>query len=247
MKPIEDSIAEAMSVKDKELLPHLPYILQDFWEMGTYPDIIIELIRRNSAESKGKRLLDLGCGKGAVCIAAAKELACQCHGVDAISDFLEEGRRKAEGLGVEDLCVFEEADVRERVKELNGFDVIVLGSIGQVFGDHNETLTTLKGCLADGGFIIIDEGYHDSSEPISEQARQAGMRIKDEYVIVDKGALKKEYEKELDMLTRRCLELARIYPDKEELFKSYIISQMMEYQIMESVYINSAMVFEPMY
>ncbi len=245
MKPIEDSVAEAMSVKDKELLPHLPYILQDFWEMGTYPDVIIELIRRNKAEPEGASLLDLGCGKGAVCISAASKLGCRCMGVDAIPEFIGEAMSKAKELGVEGLCSFEEADIREKVKELRDYDVIVLGSIGQVFGDHKDTLSALKGCLAEDGLIIIDEGYHDISEPIGQQANEAGMRIIDEHVLTDKDALKKDYERELDMLTRRCLELVEMHPDKEELFKSYIISQMMEYQMMESIYVNSAIVFKP--
>jgi hypothetical protein len=35
MKSLEESVKAAMDVTDKELLPYLPYILQDFWEMGS--------------------------------------------------------------------------------------------------------------------------------------------------------------------------------------------------------------------
>jgi len=41
MKTIEETIAAAMDITEKELLPFLPYILQDFWEIGADPDTII--------------------------------------------------------------------------------------------------------------------------------------------------------------------------------------------------------------
>jgi len=35
MKTLEESIATAMDAQDTAIVPFLPYILQDFWEIGT--------------------------------------------------------------------------------------------------------------------------------------------------------------------------------------------------------------------
>lgn len=56
------------------------------------------------------------------------------------------------------LCSFETGDIRKKIKELNNFDIIILGAIGQVFGDYFTTLTILDRCLNQNGIIIIDDG-----------------------------------------------------------------------------------------
>ena len=46
------------------------------------------------------------------------------------------------------LCSFETGDIRKKIKELNNFDIIILGAIGQVFGDYFTT----------GNMVSIREG-----------------------------------------------------------------------------------------
>jgi hypothetical protein len=45
MKTLEESIATSLDCSEEPLLPYLPYILQDFWEIGASPEVIIDLIR----------------------------------------------------------------------------------------------------------------------------------------------------------------------------------------------------------
>ena len=70
---------------------------------------------------------------------------------------------------MEHLCEFEKGDIRERGKDLQGYDVIILGSIGPVFGDFHTTLTILSKCIHENGIFIIDEGYMDDNSPFHER------------------------------------------------------------------------------
>ena len=82
MRPIEESVVIAMDGKDKHLYPYLPYILQDIWELGASPEIIINLIKMHKSDFENIKILDLGSGKGVVSIKIAKELKCHCFGIE---------------------------------------------------------------------------------------------------------------------------------------------------------------------
>jgi cyclopropane fatty-acyl-phospholipid synthase-like methyltransferase len=163
LKTIEESVVIAMDGSDKELYPFLPYILQDLWEIGADPDAIIKLITKNFDNFSDLKVLDLGCGKGAVSVKVAKKLGCTCYGIDAITEFIEFAQQKANEFKVNHLCIFETGDIREKVKYLSGFDLIILGAIGPVFGDYFTTLTTLSKCINKKGIFIIDDGYIDDN------------------------------------------------------------------------------------
>ncbi len=45
MKTIEESVVIAMDGAESNLFPYLPYILRDLWEIGSSPEVIIELIQ----------------------------------------------------------------------------------------------------------------------------------------------------------------------------------------------------------
>ncbi len=47
MKDLNKSIIESLDGRDDELLPHIPYILQDLWEIGANPVKIISQIIDN--------------------------------------------------------------------------------------------------------------------------------------------------------------------------------------------------------
>ena len=61
----EEKLARSLSWETTELLPFLPYLLQDFWELGSDPDVMTELIEKYAGASEKIRILDLACGKGA--------------------------------------------------------------------------------------------------------------------------------------------------------------------------------------
>lgn len=240
MRSLDDCVLTAMDCKDRELLPYLPYILQDFWEIGSEPEVMIRLIKKHLQVENTFNVLDLGCGKGAVSVTVAKKFKCECFGIDAIPDFISFSASKADEYGVGNLCKFEVGDIREMVKTLGKYDVIIIGAIGQVFGNYYETLTILNNNLKDEGVFIIDDGYiddesafkHDqvySKSELNRQFTDAGMQLIDEYVASEEDTVVVSYEKDYDNLLKRCEELIELYPDKAEIFSEYSNQQRIEY------------------
>lgn len=252
MKTLEESVVSAMDGSDPALLPWLPYILQDIQEIGTSPEIVVELIRRHTSDFSRLKLLDLGCGKGAVSIQAAAELDCTCFGIDAIPEFIAEAQSRARELGVAHRCDFEVGDLRTRIATLEPFDVIILGAIGPVLGDYFETLTALKPCLKPKGLVIVDDGYYpeDSLEShpliqkgsaVLDQITAAGMQLIDE-IVIPPDVMKQSDADIFGKLKQRCLELAEQQPVQKNLFLEYIRQQEAENNVLEGEVICAVLV-----
>ncbi|WP_298647093.1 class I SAM-dependent methyltransferase [uncultured Proteiniphilum sp.] len=252
---IEESVVTAMDGDDAEIFPYLPYILQDFWEIGSSPSDMIELIEKHTNDYSGLKVLDLGCGKGAVSIRIAEKLESKCWGFDGVCEFIEEANRKAKEYKVKSLCHFEKADIRDKINELRRFDVIILGAIGQVFGDYYATLTKLKNCLEPNGIILIDDAYIDDlstfnysalfkKNELLRQISEAGMELIDEKIASDPEEIKSEHEQEFDYITFRCNELIKKHPEQKSLFENYMKKQREEYEVLENCVVCLTMVIK---
>lgn len=233
---LDESIARAMDGgSDGRIVPFLPYIFQDVWELGAIPGTVIGIVRRHARDLPRLRVLDLGCGKGAVSVRLAEALGCRCLGLDGIREFIQFAEAKAAEAGVGHLCRFEVADIRVRIEALGCFDVIVLGAIGPVFGDYRATLGTLAPHLAEGGLVVVDDGYlpDDSSRAhpqvlkrgdLLRQIASAGMRIVEEVPVADEEL--ERLDRTLSLaLERRCAELMTKFPDEKALFEDYVRRQ----------------------
>ncbi len=254
MKSIEESAVTALDGSDTEIFPFLPYILQDLWEIGSDPLMIIEAIEKHTGQPSTLEILDLGCGKGAVSIRVAEKLYCRCLGIDAIKEFIQEANKKASKYGVANLCTFEQADIRKRIDTLASYDVVVLGSIGPVLGDCYSTLTRLSKVLKQGGIIIFDEGYilPDSDyvhpqimrkDAILKQIKDAGMNLIDE-LFGPPDAIRTSDDLIFDKIEHRCKELIQKYPNKRSLFEDYIKKQIEENDVLENRIVCSTMVIK---
>ncbi len=252
IKTIEESVVRAMDGTDKELFSFFPYILQDLWEIGTNPETIIRLISRYFNNHHNLKILDLGCGKGAVSVKVSKALGCRCYGIDAIPEFIEYARQKADEFNVSHLCTFQTGDIREIINERTGYDVVILGAIGPVFGDYYTTLTILKKCINKNGIFIIDDGYIDDNSNFShplmykkssilQQIKEAGMELV-ECDISDSEDIKDSDDHIFENLKKRCQELIAKYPDKELLLLDYIQKQEIENDVLENKIVGATMV-----
>ncbi|MDO8899682.1 MAG: class I SAM-dependent methyltransferase [Bacteroidales bacterium] len=255
MKTIEESVSAAMDVREVELLPFLPYILQDFWEIGSDPDTIIALIEKHGKGHKHIKVLDLGCGKGAVSVKVAKKFGCNCHGIDAVPAFIDYAIDKAKEYNISELCTFEVGDIREKVLHLKDFDVVILGSIGQVFGDYAETLAAISPCLSDQGLIIIEDAYVDDASSFShpqllkkqvmhDQIAGAGMDIIAEIVEQVDENLLESYNLQQANIDQRCNELMVQQPEMAGVFQRYAERQKEEYNNLSENMICVAMVLK---
>ena len=251
MSTVEESVVMAMDGASSNLFPYLPYILQDLWEIGTSPEIVLTLVKKYTTDSSNLRVLDLGCGKGAVLIKLAKEFGCYCYGVDAVEEFIEEAKNKAKEFNVDEYCCFACGDIRVEISDFRDYDIIILGSIGPVLGDYHSTLTKVSECIKENGLIIIDDGYIDDSSEYSHpliekksvilaQISDAGMRLIGE-IIIDKSEIKAADEYIYRNIKRRCQELVEEHPDKRKLFIDYISKQEEENKVLEEKVICSTM------
>ena len=254
MKSLEESVVISMDGSDKELFQYLPYILQDLWEIGSDPEAIIRLISKQFTKYDDLKVLDLGCGKGAVSVKLSQKLGCNCYGIDAIPEFTAFARQKAAQYKVNHLCTFETGDISEKVKDLVGYDIAILGSIGPVFGDYFTTLSTLSNCINEKGIFIIDDSYisdgSDYSHPlifkkssILQQIEKAGMKLI-ENDIMDREDIKDSDDFIYDKLKKRCYELIEKHPEKENLFLDYIKKQEIENDILENKVIVTTMLIK---
>lgn len=252
MKTVEECVVNAMDGSDKELFYFLPYILQDIWEIGTDPEIIIKMIRRHFTKYDNLRVLDLGCGKGAVSVKLSLELGCFCLGIDAIAEFIIDAQKKALEYKVDHLCNFISGDIREKIKELKEYDIVILGSIGPVLGDYYTTLTSLSHCCGDSGIFIIDDGYVEDDyshhiiikkRDLLQQISRAGMRLINEEII-SHADIKNNDDFIFEKLKKRCMELINIYPDKKPIFENYICRQVEENEVLEKYVVCSTMIIK---
>lgn len=255
MKSLEESIARSMECEQIEILPYLPYILQDFDEIGTPPETIVALIKKHQKKYPELNVLDLGCGKGAVSIKISNELKCSCLGIDGIPEFIKEAQQKSLSSNLSHLCKYEIGDIRVRINSLQNFDVVVLGSIGDVFGNYYATLSKVSQVLNRNGIIIIDDGYlRDEVESndtelekrgiIVQCGKQLGINLIDEIIVSEKSQQQKIYDKELKFIVKRCAELMERYPLNKKIFLEYMEKQKEEYDVLKNAFISSTMVFK---
>ncbi|NLX90561.1 MAG: class I SAM-dependent methyltransferase [Firmicutes bacterium] len=230
-----EKLAKSLTAKTTELIPFLPYLLQDLWELGSIPGDIEALIREHVKSPGLMSVLDLACGKGAVSVHLAKVFGCRIKGIDFFPEFIEYARRKAGEFSVSELCKFQVGDINEAVLSERGFDMVIFGSVGDVLGNYGRTLNMLRQTVKDGGYIIIDDAYN------REEKDGEYLSIKGWLELFRKGkvdllACKTVDELELAEMNavqqasirRRAEELKLKYPGKSHLFDGYVASQQAE-------------------
>ena len=243
MKSVEESVVvTAMDGSDPALFPFLPYILQDSWELGSDPEALCSVVKKYAPIKERLSILDLGCGKGAVSVVIAKETGARCHGIDAVPAFIETANEMAKKHCVSELCKFEVGDIRVVLPSLPKYDVIILGSIGQVLGEPRTAFLQLKEHITDDGVIIYDDGYmEDDSEfqhelilkksEVISQLQQAGMVLIDQ-VFSGEDDFSENQNNLQENLIRRCRELMEQHPEKKTLFEDYIKKQEEEVDVL---------------
>lgn len=151
-------LALALGVPEA-LLPLLPELLADIWQLGSWPAHIVDTLRSVGIKADSK-VLELGSGKGAVAVHIAGELRCRVTGIDLFEPFLHEAREQAAVYGVAHLCTFHHADIEAVLsKASEQYDVVVLAGVGSFGGSLRETVVCLRSLVPTGGYIVIDDGF----------------------------------------------------------------------------------------
>ena len=234
---LTSSIARTMEAS-QGIIPYLPELLVDLWALGSSPEIIANLLKYRDLSPAATKVLDLGCGKGAVSITIAKELGFQVVGVDGNKEFLNQAILKARENKVADLCSFQIADIRTFIKTANNFDVVILASLGNILGDYPKTIARLRRVIRPDGYIILDDGFlkpgkqvkrsgyehYAGRDVVKKQLTHMGDLLVEEIVLPDESTrtINQEY---LNAIKRRGRELIRSKPALKELISCYIATQ----------------------
>jgi cyclopropane fatty-acyl-phospholipid synthase-like methyltransferase len=233
----DDERAQVAAALDAtpELLPWLPELLADLWDLGSSPALVAEWLGGLDLPP-GTRALDLGCGKGVVSLTLARDLGFQVHGVDLFEPFLLEARARAADWGLADACRFEKGDVRAVVRTASGYDVVVYASVGAL-GPLDECVRALRTCVREGGLMVVHEGFlAPGAGPVAGFANLAGYgetlrRLKShgdeilrEHVLTpeDMRALDERY---INSIERRAKRIAAEQPAAASLALGYVDRQ----------------------
>ncbi|MFD2305085.1 class I SAM-dependent methyltransferase [Enterococcus termitis] len=240
-KETEKKLAASLTSETTELLPFIPYILQDFWELGSSPQDIVHLIKKHMALSDDSKFLDLACGKGAVSIEIAEKLNKAVMGVDLITEFIEEANAKTKELQVDSLCKFVVGDVNEFIHSESDYDAVIFGAAADILGSPEETLKKLQRTVKEDGYVIIDEAYVSNVELNNQvnyhnydyltRLEWLDLFEKNNLELIEEleGSDDVDYEQEKQYLIDRSNELIQKYPEKKKLFDGYLRSQLAEY------------------
>ena len=237
----KERLAESLTASTTDIIPYLPYLLQDFWSLASDSGEMIKLLKEYTNFGAEHKVIDLACGKGAVSIGLAEEFGCMVKGIDLISEFIEEACQKSEEYGVASLCAFVTGDVNQAVCTEQNYDLAVWGGAGDLLGGYRETLVGISRTVKYGGYIMLDEAYikegsdlrfyHDYltltqwKEIFSELELTEVARLENEQ-IGDPG----EYAEDLNHIRKRAEELAERHAEKRVMFEEYVKTQQNEYE-----------------
>lgn len=229
-----------------DLIPFIPYLLQDLWELGSSPDIIIDILKSLNLSSESK-VLDLACGKGAVSIQIADKLGFKCHGIDLFKPFILEATNKVKELGLTNLCSFEVESIKTTVNTKKDFDIVILASAETLLGNIDQAIESLGKCILQGSYIVYDGSYLKNKSSITnpdyaimKQHKETvrlltshGDKIIAEVEIPTEEtiAINKRYTR---LIKNRAEELSVNYPEKKELLMNYVKKQEDECEIINN-------------
>lgn len=244
-KETEEKLARVLGGETTELIPFLPYLLQDLWTLGSSPRDMVNLIKKHVPLSPDIRILDLACGKGAVSIKIAQELSVNVYGFDLMPDFIEYANQKAKELKVDSLCHFSLGDANEIVNVEKNYDCVIFGAAGDVLGAPQEALNKLLKTIRPKGFILIVEAYlRDGSsndevkykyaylthEQWMRLFKDGGLRLLEEIT----GGEECNFDSDNNAIALRANELMVKHPEKRTIFEGYIQSQLNECEDLEN-------------
>lgn len=241
LSTVEENLARSLTADTTELITYLPYLLQDIWELGSQPAIVDALLSKHIALTNKTRILDLACGKGAVSIALAKAHGCEIKGIDLMPEFIAYAIKKAKVLNIANRCEFIIEDINVSVEKQKGFDIVILGAVGDVLGDRDETFKKLKKTLCKGGFIILDEAY--AKEP-NHKVYVSKSQWSQSFDLAELDVIEEISGDEMDLtiinqrnqafIIQRTNELKALVPSKADLFEQYVQMQQAECDEMEN-------------
>lgn len=114
------------------------------------------LLEKVSINSKS-RVLDIGCGLGRTSCRLAKETGCTVTGIDIMPKMVEESKKTAKKMGVEDRVKFMEGDARRLPFKDNSFDMVLVESVTIFVEDVAKAINEYYRVVKPGGAVCDNE------------------------------------------------------------------------------------------
>lgn len=165
-----------------ELAPFLLDLFADLSDLGVRSADVVRLLAEAEEQSglvfpDRLRHLDLGCGKGAVVRALAAHHTAVAVGVDAHPGFIALAAQDAPSscrFVCDDIHAFVAETIEKSLAPVSSeagnadasvlFDLVTFFAMGEVFGEIDQTVATLRACTVDGGFVALDDAVCSSED-----------------------------------------------------------------------------------
>lgn len=161
---VAEKLAKSLTAQTPELIPYLPELLVDIWDLGSSPEDMRALIEAYLPSPHKLQMIDMGCAKGAAPVYLARNLGCHVKGIDIIPEFIDAAVKHAEANGVAELCEFAVGDINEAVLTERNYDVAILDAIMDVLGTPAETIRMIRHVIKESGYLLINDAYKISEE-----------------------------------------------------------------------------------
>ncbi|MEM7054499.1 MAG: class I SAM-dependent methyltransferase [Pseudomonadota bacterium] len=249
MRTETEMVAYALEVEPR-LLPWMPELLSDFDELGSDAGTIVEVLKRLDLPASA-RIVDLGCGKGAVSIAVAQALGCRVEGIELFQPFIEICNQQASAAGVADLCRFRHGDIVRLSGQIEPADVAIYAALGDVLGSFETVVEIVRRFVRTGGIMLICEGYikpgQSSDFPVfenylSREEMLQRLQAKGDvlaYEWIDTEDRSSDYAGEIAQLRQRAERLAEQQPELETELMQFIADQQDEYAFMAEYFVSA--------
>jgi len=242
MNEIRNDFLDSLDLVDSEIISFIPEILKDLWELGSMPDYIIDLVEKHIPLNELKRVIDLGCGKGAVLIQLSEKIKFEGIGIDLMPDFINEAKKHAAQKSYSKNLKFEVADIKKSIEQHNNFDLVIYGHDSDVFGNITQSLFELKKYISNQGWILLEAIYSINTEnnpdglpnkkEFIKQLEESELEIV-EQIIWDKNRLKQVNQKNTPLISKQIKKLIKTNSDKKKMFTDYLENQIEECKQLE--------------
>nr|WP_262919027.1 class I SAM-dependent methyltransferase [Tunicatimonas sp. TK19036] len=228
-------------------------MLEELRELGSIPAYIIEIIDKNISTTSSLKVVDFGCGKGAVLIKLALRFEICGLGIDIVPEFILSAQQFAQLNGVDHKVTFKIEDITESVVTIKDQDILIYSYDSEALGNITKTLSQLEKCLTNNGFIVFEVAFtpKDSSSidemptenDVFRQIEGSGMRVI-ERIDWDANVLRKVNFLNNTLIQKKANELIKIHPEKAYLFKQYVANQKAECAMLENEMICSTLLLK---
>lgn len=253
MDNINKNFLDSLDLHDKEMEKHIPYVLQDLWELGSIPVYIYRLIDKNVNKKDINTIIDFGCGKGAVLIYLATKFNFKGLGIDIMPEFIKSAIQYSIENSVDNRIDFKTDDILKAIGRNEKYDIVIYGYDSDILGNVYDSISQLQNSISDSGYLILEiaftpdgkertEGLPTEKE-LLEQFDKSDLKTIDN-IFWDTTKIRTINNRNNNHINKRIQELKKIYPEQTRIFERYMSNQIDECKMIENEVICSTWIMK---